>query len=784
MLSAVVTAFIIEVGSGIETKPNPVDVASALLAQLVQKGGEVPAKPDLVVSTVYATQARALLYTSLSSSLLAAFGTLLVKEWVVHLRHKASWIDTPREHCYVRELRFQGIVHWRFIALMEILSMLLQVSLLFFGVGLLRSIQPRETYLDSVIGAFLIVGAVFYMVTLLCGAIYPTCPFKTPLTEYLLRFGVFLFLKPAQIIIYLVYIFPGILRGPSSTQPSQELPTSPNLQTQQSSPRPSQPKPPRVHEEEKAVSGIFRTSNWKSMFSRMRDDRRLMDRHMIDEAKAGVYFWIIQREGGTIDVQAAERGLLKMNKTVTKNAIHLEGVVHDWHTRAVRRSSIDSVESLRVLGDVIFHSLSCGGPSSRLDFSPCYPSNMAEAIRTVWGSEHGLYLGEGNNGMGEPVLKRATAAAYISAELDAALDVNPWNAWMSPALQPDGSSPPQKDANTSNQTEPQCSDNPSPYLPSDLLRWLKERPTMESSTLVETFALIACVVVPYGHLRLQRYHIGRLGFVRRRLPWGEEFLKALEVLGSCTINPTYQPLLLGAIDVLRQHIDPNHSETSINPTNDLDSTKVLQRIKNIMMVFGDDTGIPQARTNIALAALQDPSIIKWALATVEARVDSPVIRVYLEFLDLLLGIHYLARPPKDGKLQHQETAIDMHLEVAVEQYPGALRKLKELMSPEHPLRHYGISILAKGRPLFFPDAQDDGENLYRALGEISNKLVEDKKCYNLVDIGEADTFVHWNSAQNRLQELHDRKQSPWLNIAMGGLLESVLKPASVVRKDL
>ena len=615
---------------------------------------------------------------------------------------------------------------------MEVLSMLLQMSLLFFGVGVFRSIQPqKDRSLDGVVCASLVLGVLFYIVTLLCGAIFARCPFKTPLTEYLLRFGVFTFLKPAQIVIYIVYVLPGVLLSPSSDDPASSSETSPaQLDTPQIQPK-SRQGTPRVYTEGHAVSRVFRSSSWKTLFARLRDDRRFMDRHMIDEAKVGVYFWAILREGGTIDVNAAKDSILQMDKKAAKHVIHLEGVVHDWHSRAEHFSMNDSFESLKTLGDVVFYGLSDDRSAPHFDFSPCHPSKITQAIRIVWGTADAT--GTKALHLAGPELRPITVAAYISAELDAALDANPWNHW--------GSVSPQ-DRDSENLEEKSSLNhpllNPSPHLQNDLTCWLEKAPMMELNTLVETFALIACIVVPRGNVRLQRFHVSAYGVMLRRLPWQKQFLKALEVLNSSNLEPQFGRLLLRALRVLRIHISLTIPIIPINNT-EIKAAK------------------PTNHENVILSALQTPHILSWLLSVISQRilqgVDVDIIQVYLEFLDLILGIHCVLPLTDDNKSSSAISVSPLVIE-----HSSLIPTLINLIDNAPTLRPCILSILVKGLPMFFPNVPN-GSELLKSLEQLRVGIIASKKWNELVDQQEVTNFTHWDTAKKHLVSLKQQLET-------------------------
>ncbi|KIK40242.1 hypothetical protein CY34DRAFT_60415, partial [Suillus luteus UH-Slu-Lm8-n1] len=85
LFSAVSTSFVVAMQSSLS--PNPIDTTNTLIAQLVQIGlGNLAAVPTVPASTwspsTMTLRIQMIAYTSLSMSLLAAFGAVLGKQWL------------------------------------------------------------------------------------------------------------------------------------------------------------------------------------------------------------------------------------------------------------------------------------------------------------------------------------------------------------------------------------------------------------------------------------------------------------------------------------------------------------------------------------------------------------------------------------------------------------------------------------------------------------------------------------------------------------------------------
>ena len=166
------------------------------LLKIVAKAalGNTPTGPEAALpewngpdSTIVHVQA--ILYSSLSASLLAAFIAMLGKQWLnryASVEH-GSVIDRGRQ----RKRKMDGMVTWRFSLVMECLPLMLQASLLLLGYALSNYLFFVNKTIASVLIGFTTFGLLFYLLIVSAATLSYNCPFQTPLSllfRFLIRF--------------------------------------------------------------------------------------------------------------------------------------------------------------------------------------------------------------------------------------------------------------------------------------------------------------------------------------------------------------------------------------------------------------------------------------------------------------------------------------------------------------------------------------------------------------------------------------------------------------------
>ena len=186
--SAISSAFIVSMGSSLI--PNPSDTTNALLMILIHKvdndtfPAQQAALPVWTGPSSTTVWIQTLAYMSLSSSLLAAFGAVLEKQWLGHFKTSRFGKGALAliERCKRRQQKFDRLETWHFSAVIATLPILLQLSLLFFGIALAANRWTQQHTVASVVMATMAFGVIFYLFTLVASLKSPDCPFQTPVS--------------------------------------------------------------------------------------------------------------------------------------------------------------------------------------------------------------------------------------------------------------------------------------------------------------------------------------------------------------------------------------------------------------------------------------------------------------------------------------------------------------------------------------------------------------------------------------------------------------------------
>ncbi|KAG1761399.1 hypothetical protein EDD22DRAFT_779824 [Suillus occidentalis] len=191
LFSAVSTTFIVAMESSLSPDPN--DTTHALLTQLVQIGlgnftaaGSTPVTPASTWSPPISNiRIQSIAYASLSFSLLAAFGAVLGKQWLGYYKSQRYGRGSQEERAKRRQEKFDGIVTWYFDAVVQSFPVLLQISLLLFGIALSANMWSQQYTIAWVIIATTVFGFLFYSLTVMAALVSPACPFQTPISTIL-----------------------------------------------------------------------------------------------------------------------------------------------------------------------------------------------------------------------------------------------------------------------------------------------------------------------------------------------------------------------------------------------------------------------------------------------------------------------------------------------------------------------------------------------------------------------------------------------------------------------
>ncbi|KAG2357894.1 hypothetical protein BDR07DRAFT_317545 [Suillus spraguei] len=169
-------------------QPNPGDTTNALLLYLIRISvngtNSVPDIGTLSPSTGFSSSTvwmQTLAYASLSFSVLAAFGAVMGKQWLNS--YKSVRGRALEERGIERQMKLDGVKYFRLQAVLQAFLMLLQMSLLLFGLSLSANMWAKQTTISSIIICTTAFGILFYMGTILVSVIRPDSPFQTPVSE-------------------------------------------------------------------------------------------------------------------------------------------------------------------------------------------------------------------------------------------------------------------------------------------------------------------------------------------------------------------------------------------------------------------------------------------------------------------------------------------------------------------------------------------------------------------------------------------------------------------------
>ncbi|KAK0447865.1 uncharacterized protein EV420DRAFT_1647606 [Desarmillaria tabescens] len=181
LFSAVVTTFVAQTSQSLQVDYG--QVTSSLLFELIDVQRVRSQWFPQFRPTTSDSLVNGLWFTSLSFSLTTALFAVLTKQWIHQYMTVRS--GTPRDRCRVRHFRYMGLQQWRVAFIIGLLPVLMSASLCVFLVGLVVFLVPLQVPIASVVGAVTFISFAAYFVTNFLPIIYPSCPYKTPLSQYI-----------------------------------------------------------------------------------------------------------------------------------------------------------------------------------------------------------------------------------------------------------------------------------------------------------------------------------------------------------------------------------------------------------------------------------------------------------------------------------------------------------------------------------------------------------------------------------------------------------------------
>ena len=165
-------------------KPDSGDTTNALMLQIINimvNGPDAVNISNLSSSTPYSSSTvwmQTLSYGSLAFSLLAAFGAVLGKQWLNS--YKAARVrGSLEERGEERQKKFNGMEYWRLRTVLKSFLILLQISLLLFGLSLSANMWIQQKTISIIVMCTTAFGILFYATTILVSVFCPDSPFQT-----------------------------------------------------------------------------------------------------------------------------------------------------------------------------------------------------------------------------------------------------------------------------------------------------------------------------------------------------------------------------------------------------------------------------------------------------------------------------------------------------------------------------------------------------------------------------------------------------------------------------
>ncbi|KAG8962849.1 hypothetical protein FRC03_003692 [Tulasnella sp. 419] len=183
LFSAINTSFIIETYKRLQ--PDAIESTNSLLKLMLQHRND-DQKIDLEdqhwTPPFAAVRTNTMLFASLTSSVLAAFGAILGKEMLAEYK-SAGALNTIPEQGRQRQKKFDALVRYRFRLLMQVLPIMLQLSLALFLLGVIDFLLPMSRAVATVIFVPASFGFILYIVSLVVAIKREDAPFQTSVSK-------------------------------------------------------------------------------------------------------------------------------------------------------------------------------------------------------------------------------------------------------------------------------------------------------------------------------------------------------------------------------------------------------------------------------------------------------------------------------------------------------------------------------------------------------------------------------------------------------------------------
>ncbi|KAG9029715.1 hypothetical protein FRB95_004964 [Tulasnella sp. JGI-2019a] len=123
-------------------------------------------------------------FASLCTSILAAVGAMLAKQWLQSYQ-RTGQTGSRQKHVELRAQKWMGAESWRLRPVVEALPTLLLISLALFFAALCDLLWSTSPPVALVVAALAAAGAVFYGLTVIASAADEFCPYQTTVSTFI-----------------------------------------------------------------------------------------------------------------------------------------------------------------------------------------------------------------------------------------------------------------------------------------------------------------------------------------------------------------------------------------------------------------------------------------------------------------------------------------------------------------------------------------------------------------------------------------------------------------------
>ncbi|KAG8946245.1 hypothetical protein FRC04_011991 [Tulasnella sp. 424] len=187
LFSAVNTSFITFLQPGLSQDPN--EMTHALLRLMIHTISNSTFTDSDVSLPIWlgpptsAIWTQSILYASLATCLLSAFGATMGKQWLEQYA-EVDVRGNEEERGLSRQRKLDGATKWGCTAALDALPLLLQVNLFLFGLAICTWLWSQQNTIGSVVIGATATGFLFYLSLLISSIAIADFPFKPPFSRF------------------------------------------------------------------------------------------------------------------------------------------------------------------------------------------------------------------------------------------------------------------------------------------------------------------------------------------------------------------------------------------------------------------------------------------------------------------------------------------------------------------------------------------------------------------------------------------------------------------------